>query len=312
MKVIAAYSSVILIWATTPLAIKWSNSSLSFIEAVTARMSFAVVIALGLAAVLDRRIFQSKADWKPMLIGACKLYPNMLLVYWAAQHIPSGLVSVVFGATPFFVGLFSILFLRENHFNVSRVIALILALMGLAIIHVDQFNLGSNAALGVMGILLSAAFFAMCTVLLKKAGGDVDPVRLLAGSLLLATPPFVLTWLFVDGDLPANIDTRSMSGVVYLVLAGSILGGLAFYYVLRSCSVATVSLIPLITPVAALIFGYLIDGEELDSTMVTGIFFVLVSLALYQGVIQSVFKWLVNVKYYSKHKFDQVLLLIAN
>jgi len=58
VKIIAAYTSVVLIWATTPLAIKWSNSTLSYMEAVTARMSFSVVGALFIAAVLDRRQFE--------------------------------------------------------------------------------------------------------------------------------------------------------------------------------------------------------------------------------------------------------------
>ena len=38
LKVLSAYLSVVLVWSTTPLAIKWSNSSLNFMAAVTARM----------------------------------------------------------------------------------------------------------------------------------------------------------------------------------------------------------------------------------------------------------------------------------
>lgn len=295
MKVATAYCGVVLIWATTPLAIKWSNSSLSFIEAVTARMSFALVLALIIAAVLDKRIFQNRSDWRPMLIGALKLYPVMLIVYWSAQHIPSGLISVVFGSTPFFVGIFSFFVLGENQLNLSRVVALIFAVVGLSIIHIDQLYLGANAAWGVAGILVATVFFALGTVMLKKVGGGVEPVRQLAGSLLIAAPCFLITWVALDGELPESIDMRSATGVIYLVIAGSVIGGLAFYYVLLNCRVATVSLIPLITPVAALIVGYLVDGEKLDATMFTGIVFVLGSLALYQGAIQYLVKCLWRV-----------------
>lgn len=310
MKVIAAYSSVVLIWATTPLAIKWSNSTLSYLEAVTARMSFAVVGALLIAAILDRRIFQSKQDWLPMLIGAFKAYPIMLLVYWSAQYIPSGLVSVIFGATPFFVGVFSIALLGENNFNFSRVVALFVAILGLVVIHADQLDMEPSAALGVLGVLISTMLFALSTVALKKSGGSVDPVRQLAGSLVIAAPCFLVTWVCVDGELPDYVDFRSISGVVYLVVAGSIIGGLAFYYVLRKCDVQTVSLIPLITPVVALVVGYFVDGEKLDGTMLIGIVCVLGSLALYQGVLQNSYSGMIKSKRFIVSRIQHACSLI--
>lgn len=311
MKVIAAYSSVVMIWATTPLAIKWSNSTLSFIEGVTARMSFAMVGALLIAALLDKRIFQSKKDWKPMLVGAFKMYPVMLLVYWSAQYIPSGLISVVFGATPFFVGVFSIFVLGENHFNSSRLIALVIALIGLSIIHIDQLSMGPTAAWGVAAALFSTMLFALSTVGLKKVGGSVEPVRQLAGSLVFAAPCFLVTWLLVDGDLPAYVDMRSISGVVYLVIAGSIVGGLAFYYVLRQCSVSTVSLIPLITPVAALIVGYIVEGETVATTTLIGAICVLFSLAIYQGVSKIIYCWFCQGKSYTKRRVNRFVFRFA-
>lgn len=312
MKVIAAYSSVVLIWATTPLAIKWSNSSLSYIEAVTARMCFAMIGALVIVLVLRKKIFRTRHDWKPMLVGAFKMYPVMLLVYWSAQYIPSGLISVVFGATPFFVGLFSVVILKENQFNTSRVIALVVALVGLVIIHVDQLDIDVKAAWGVLGILTSAMLFAVSTVTLKKIGTTIDPVRQLAGSLLIAAPFFALTWLVKDGELPESIDERSALGVAYLVIAGSILGGLAFYYVLHQCKVATVSLIPLITPVASLCVGYFVDGEVLSRSVLVGAGCVLLSLSLYQGVLQNVVGYIVKIKRRSVRQVeDAVAALIG-
>jgi hypothetical protein len=38
MRIALAYISVILLWATTPLAIKWSIESAGFLFGVTARM----------------------------------------------------------------------------------------------------------------------------------------------------------------------------------------------------------------------------------------------------------------------------------
>ena len=54
MLAIATYLLVILIWATTPLAIKWGNDSISPITAVSLRISLAVIVALLLALVFRR------------------------------------------------------------------------------------------------------------------------------------------------------------------------------------------------------------------------------------------------------------------
>lgn len=287
MRVFAAYMGVIVIWSTTPLGIKWSNSSFSYSESIALRTVFALVITFVLIGLMRKKIFVNKSDWKPMAAGALSLFPNMLLVYWSAQYISSGLISVVFGSAPFFVGMFSLFILKENQFNTSKVIALCVAVIGLVLIHFDQLNLGTMAVWGVLGILGSSMMFAVSTVVLKKIGSDIEPVRQLAGSLLFSAPAFGLAWYVLDGELPAAVDIRSIIGVSYLVVAGSVLGGLAFYYVLGKCSVVSVSLIPLITPVTALILGYYIEDEQLGTTMLIGTALILLSLALYQGVIQN-------------------------
>lgn len=45
MSVSAAYFAIILIWATTPLALQWSTQGVDFAFAVLARMLIGVVIA---------------------------------------------------------------------------------------------------------------------------------------------------------------------------------------------------------------------------------------------------------------------------
>lgn len=290
MKVALAYICVLLIWSTTPLAIKWSNGSLDFMLAVSVRMFIAALLCSAILAVLRKPLVQNRREVKAMLAGALGLFPNMLLVYWSAQYIPSGLMSILLGFYPFFVGAFSILLMRENPFNYARVMALLIALAGLVIINVAQIKLGSQAVLGVAGILLSSVNFSLSTVALKKLGGGTEPLRQLSGSLIFATPMFVLCWWFLGGDIPHHIDNKSLFAIIYLVIAGSMVGGLAFYFVLHHCSVSTVSLIPLFTPVLALVIGYLFAGERLTLSSLIGSALILLSVAVYQGVFNRMMR----------------------
>ncbi len=284
MKVIAAYLGVILIWSTTPLGIQWSNSSLSFTEAVAVRMFVASIVCVFLLGLSRKKLIVARSDWKALIAGALGLFPNMVLVYWSAQFVPSGLIAVVLGIYPFLVGVFSFLILRDNPFTYSRVLALLIALAGLALVHWEQLQLGPQAALGIGGIVLSSVFFAASTVWLKRVGGGIEPLRQLTGALLLSTPFFIATWFFTDGELPTEIDLRSLTGVAYLIFAGSIAGGLAFYYVLNHCKVATVALIPLMTPVLALLVGYVVEGETLSRGAMIGSGLIVFSVAVYQGM----------------------------
>ena len=52
MSVPAAYLAVILIWSTTPLAVKWSSEGPGFLFGALGRMALAAVLCVTLVTVL--------------------------------------------------------------------------------------------------------------------------------------------------------------------------------------------------------------------------------------------------------------------
>lgn len=290
MRVAMAYASVVLIWATTPLGINWSNSSLNFSAAVTLRMSIALALCWLVLAVLRKPLIQSRSDWKTYFAGAIGLYPNMLLVYWSAQFIPSGLMAVILGLYPFTAGLFTYFIMKEWVFTPPRIVALLLAVMGLGVIHYEHVSLGGDAIYGIVGMLISAFLFGLSSVWLKASGSTVDPLRQSTGTLLLSVPCFALSWLWSGAEFPEHIDVKSMVGVGYLAIAGSAIGGTLFFYVLKKCSMTSVSLITLMTPMMALTIGMLLNGETVSELEFIGCLLILFSLAIYQGALKVVLK----------------------
>lgn len=288
MKVGIAYFSVVLIWATTPLAIKMSNSSVTFVSAVASRVFIALVILLATLAVLRRPLIKKRSDWHAYFAGLIGAFPNMLLIYWAAQYIPSGVAAVIFGIYPFMVGIFSYFILKENIFNARRVVAIMLALAGLVIINIDQFNLGGNALYGVLGVVMATAFFGLSSVWVKHVGADIDPLRQSTGVLVLIAPLIAVSWFIFDGELPTHWDSRSILGVGYSAAFGSVIGSVLFFYVLANCKVASVGLITFITPVVALFVGSVFDGEQFSQTTIFGCVLVIVALGVYQNALRLI------------------------
>jgi drug/metabolite transporter (DMT)-like permease len=97
MSVPAAFTGVILIWSTTPLAIQWSSEGGGFLFGVMARM----VLGLGFCLVAIR-IGGIEMPWHTRargayLVAGMAIYGAMTLVYWGAQYVPSGWIAVLFG-----------------------------------------------------------------------------------------------------------------------------------------------------------------------------------------------------------------------
>ena len=284
MQVGFAYTLVVLIWATTPLAIQWSNSSLSFIAAVSIRMFVALCICVAILALLRKPLVKKRSDWLVFLAAALGFFPTMAVVYWSSQYVASGLVAVLFGLYPFAVGFFSLFILGENIFNFRRVIALTIAVVGLTIINGEQFAQGSTQIMGVLGLIGAVSLFGLSSVWLKSIGQSVDAFRQLTGALMVSTPCFVLLWAVVDGDIPTYIDFKSLTGVGYLAIAGSVISQTAFFYVVANCRVSIVGLITLLTPLLALVISIFFAKEYFSQWMFIGSMLIVLSLAIYQGI----------------------------
>lgn len=291
MRIASAYALVVLIWSTTPLGIHWSISSLSFSFSIMARMVLAAILCFALLKLLRKPFISESRDWLIYAASSFGLFPNMLLMYWAAQSVPSGLMSIILGIYPFCVGIFSIVVLRENPFSPVRILALLLAIFGLWLVYREQAAAGVDALWGIAAIVLACLIWGLSSVFVKKLAVNMEPLRLGTGSLVISAPFFIFAWWLADGTLPTAIDQRSLIGVIYLIIAGSLLGHILWFYVLRACSVASVSLITLITPVMALSWGML-AGEQFSAPTLVGAGLILAALGLYQGLVSRVMEWL--------------------
>ena len=100
MSIPAAYLGIVLIWATTPLAIKWSGDEGGFLLGVTLRMTIGYAICLLLLWLLRIEFPWHRQARRSYLAAGLGVFGAMLSVYWGAQYIPSGLVSVLFGVLP--------------------------------------------------------------------------------------------------------------------------------------------------------------------------------------------------------------------
>ena len=290
MAVIFSYFSVVLIWATTPLAIQWSSDSLTFMLAAAARMVIALAIALFIHALLRQSLYtywQHRAVYFAASIG---IFPNMPIVYWGIQFIPSGLAAVLFAMSPFAMGLMTLLLLKQNPFTVRRVLALLLALAGLITIFYHQIQFDVRSIYGIAAMLMSCLLLSFSSVWVKKLTQqqaiNLKAFHQATGALIFSLPGLLLCWWCMDGNLAQNpvqqiVSTKSAVAVLYLAVVGSLIGGALYFYVLQRMSPIAVSLITLMTPVLAIVLGKLFADEAMSSQTFIGVTLVWLALLLY-------------------------------
>lgn len=290
MPVSAAYIGVIIIWATTPLAIKWSGEQGGFLFGTSARMALGALICLVLLAVLRRPLPWHKAARLAYLSVALGFFGAVSCVHWGAQFIPSGLVSVISGITPLLTALLASYYLQENALTGGKVLGMLLSLIGLIVIFYQQIELQEQAWKGLLGILLAVALHSLSAVMVKRSNAQLGPLQLTSGGLLLSLPLFALAWLVSAQTFPAELPARTWAAIAYLGLFGSVVGFMMYYHLLHHIAVSKVALITLLTPVCALFIGQAFNGEHIGATLWFGTALVLSGLALHQwgdGLITS-------------------------
>lgn len=282
MSVPLSFAGLIIIWSTTPLAILWSSEGVGYLFGITSRTAIGCIVGLLLVALLGIGMRWNRRALAAYLAGGFGIYGAMLCTYWAAQFIPSGWISLIFGLSPLITALMTLLWLNGERLNSRKFAGMGLGLAGLAAIFGSSLNMDMHAALGVFAMLLAVTIYSASTVWVKRIRAALPPLVMSSGTLLVATPLFLLSMAVLAPEMPQHISPRTLGAIGYLAVFGSVLGFSLFYYVLHHLEATRVALITLITPVLALAIGHMLNGEPLGMDVLAGSVLILSGLALFE------------------------------
>lgn len=283
MNVSAAYIAVVLIWSTTPLGIVWSSETMHPTLAVLLRMLIALVLGSILLKVYRVRFPVNKQAIKLYCFSGFGVFGGMLFSYLSARYISSGLMSLIFGLSPILSSVMAQKLINEPKFNGAKKLALIIATIGLLIVCYDNILLGNSGYIGIVFIMLGVFFFSLSSVLTKSVVIAIHPLATTVGALFFCTPLFLIIWLLADGSLNyQQWQTRSVYSIIYLGVFGSLIGFIAYFYVLQKLKASTVALITMITPVIAMTLGVVLNDETLSVNLIIGAIFVVFGLSCFQ------------------------------
>ncbi|RTR05600.1 DMT family transporter [Halomonas nitroreducens] len=276
-----AYLVVVLVWATTPLGIKWSAEAGAPIGSVMLRMLIALVAGALILAILrrglrrDRRALASYAAAVPGVFGA------MALSYHASQQLPSGLLSVMFGMAPLISGLILQALPGARQLRRWHWFGCALGVVGLGVVFLDSLAVGGGQLDALAMMLGAVTLFSGSGIAVQRVAAGLGPLEQTVGALALSLPCFLALWLTSGEPLTIPLSERGRWAVLYLAVFGSLIGFLCYYLILSRLHAATVALVTLITPILALGLGMVLNQERPSASMLLGAALILVALGAY-------------------------------
>jgi drug/metabolite transporter (DMT)-like permease len=280
-----AYAGVVLIWTTTPLAIKWTGEGINYVLGATARMSIGWLCLLLVMLLLRQPLMFHRTARYTYLASSAHLYLGLLVTYWSAQYLPSGWMSVIFGLNPFLTAILAAIFLKEASLGWRKVLSYLLGVAGLVVMFMSALDLNQQALLGMLGVLLATFLQGGSAVWVKRINAGLSPLQLLTVGLLYSLPMYFLTWyVLTDAQLPTVIPSdKTLYAILYLGVIATTLGFTwYYYYILKHLPATQVAMLSLMTPVLSLLLGHTINQEPLSLKVVLGTGLILTALLLNQ------------------------------
>lgn len=278
-----AFLVVLMIWSTTPLAIKWSSTT-SPLTSVLLRMLIGGSFCALTLFLFNPKLPLHKVARLIYLVGGLSIFVCMTLFYIASRHIPSGWVAVLFGLSPLSTGLFSAMVEPEARLTPSRIFGLLLGLSGLYLVFSAGLNFEDASLLGVILVVAATLISSATSVISRQLMNNqaLSGMQITTGSLLVAIPCFAVSAMIFEPGFNINFSTRAFSAMIYLGFIGTGIGFTLYYYLLKRVSANRLSLVTLVTPITALTAGSIFNNEPLVPEIWMGASLVCTGLLLYE------------------------------
>jgi len=281
MPITLVFLSVVVIWSTTPLAIVWSTLGTSHHFGVAVRMTLGLSICLLLLLIKKQKLTLTPSSLLNYWYAGLGVFVTLGLIYYASQNLASGVISIVFGLTPIITGVFALILLKDKFFGFNKMVGLLLGLSGLLVIFSHSLTESRDLVHGLLAIAFGVVFQAFISVKLKQINAQISALETTTGALLFSAPLFIIVWFFSEGTIP-EITLKGALSIAYLSTFGSVLGFISYYHLIKHASVRVVSIVPLMTPVFALLLGSLFNNETLTLMQIGGTVLVLAGLGYYE------------------------------
>lgn len=269
-KIWIALITLYIVWGSTYLGIKVAIETIPpFFHAGIRFLISGLLLVIWQRAAGNE--LPTKKQWiSTFIIGNLLLLGGNGLVAWAELTIPSGIAALIIGSVPLFMVVMEAIRPKGVKPNWQSIVGLIIGFVGIFILVGPAEISGSETRLnpfGVIALLSACLFWALGSIYSKTADLPKSSLMTTGAEMLMGSIGlFVISLLTgeLNGWNPAEVSTRSLIGLVYLITIGSIIGFGSYIWLLQNAPISLVSTYAYVNPIVAVLLGYFFSNEVLE------------------------------------------------
>ncbi|HRQ22774.1 MAG TPA: EamA family transporter [Anaerolineales bacterium] len=257
-----------IVWGSTYLGIKVA------IETIPPFFHAAVrFLASGIILVIWQRsagvAMPTRQQWiSTAIIGNLLLLGGNGLVSWAEQFIPSGIAALIIGSVPIFLVIGEALRPGGVKPNWQAILGIVIGFIGIYVLVGPSKEAGMALnVFGVIALLSACVLWTMGSIYSKNADLPKSVLMSTGAQMLMGSIGLfivsALTGELVSWDASA-VSARSIYGVLYLIFIGSLIGFVAYGWLLQNAPISLVATYAYVNPIVAVLLGYWFGNEALE------------------------------------------------
>jgi drug/metabolite transporter (DMT)-like permease len=268
-KIWLALIALYLVWGSTYFGIKVAIETIPPFFHAGVRFLISGIILVAWQRAAGQQMPTRKQWISTAIIGSLLLLGGNGLVSWAEQFIPSGIAALIIASVPLF--LVAAEAIRPNGVkpNWQSIVGLLIGFVGIYVL-INPADASTGTGLNIYGVaaLLSACLlWATGSVYSKSADLPKSALMSTGAQMLMGSIGLFIVSL-ATGELhgwnPAEVSTRSMIGLGYLITIGSIVGFGSYTWLLQNAPISLVATYAYVNPIVAILLGVWLGHETLE------------------------------------------------
>ena len=263
------------IWGSTWLAIKFQLGTVAPEASVTYRFFLASLLIFGYC--FSRKL-PLKYPWREhawlAFLGVLMFSVSYILVYYAEEHVVSGLVAVGYSASPL-LGMLGMRMFFGTPMTRRLAVASLLGIVGIALVFWPEFSrLGSdrNTVLGAIYTALAVVVSTLGSMVAHRNQQVHLPLwQSLAWGMLYGAIFSALVTVFGGKSFTFEFTPAYVISLLYLTILGSIIAFAGFLTLLKRIGAARSGYIGVMVPIVALVISAAFEAFQWHPLTVVGI-----------------------------------------
>ena len=267
-KIWIALLALYIVWGSTYLAILFAVDTIPpFLQAGLRFLISGLILVIWRRSAGDE--MPSLKQWRSLaIIGTLLLLGGNGLVSFAEQRIASGVAALIIGTVPLWLVLIEALRPGGVRPSWRAIIGLIVGFGGIYLL-IGPSELTGKFQFDILGtlVLLTAALLWSIGSIYSRSAELTKSALMTTGAEMLAgsIPIFIVSILFGEWKSFsfAQVSVQSWLALLYLIAFGSMIGFVAYIWLLQNAPVSLVATYAYVNPLVAVLLGSWLAQESL-------------------------------------------------